>query len=316
MAKPTLETIAEATQIGAGEFYQVMSEGIQSNYPVTTGLMPWVYKRPWPVVAAINLVDGMGQPSATYYFLKRTYEPTHVLLNIKHLLWAPGEAFPISINVLNGVDRPSFKGVVQVKILDDSFREVWQASENVNVPEGTSVLKEEIGTYAIPHTYREKYFFVIVSLTDEYGKVISHAEYWPRTIKLMEDEAYYQKFVSEPIEWPTMENGPWLKPTVAKHKTSVGFKEVKLMKKNGNKGRLHVVVTNKGRLPSFMTNLNIEDVSRSFYANDNFFWLAPGETKSIEIDFELRESQVVSSMKLVLSSWNAKTQSRMVKLVD
>ena len=40
MAKPTLETIAEATQIGAGEFYQVMSEGIQSNYPVTTGLMP------------------------------------------------------------------------------------------------------------------------------------------------------------------------------------------------------------------------------------------------------------------------------------
>ena len=87
-----------------------------------------------------------------------------------------------------------------MKILDDSFREVWQASENVNVPEGTSVLKEEIGTYAIPHTYREKYFFVIVSLTDEYGKVISHAEYWPRTIKLMEDEAYYQKFVSEPIE--------------------------------------------------------------------------------------------------------------------
>ena len=73
---------------------------------------------------------------------------------------------------------------------------------------------------------------------------------------------------------------------------------------------------NKGRLPSFMTNLNIEDVSRSFYANDNFFWLAPGETKSIEIDFELRERQVASSMKLVLNSWNAKTQSRMVKLVD
>lgn len=39
--------------------------------------------------------------------------------------------------------------------------EVWQASENVNVPEGTSVLKEEIGTYAIPHTYREKYFLLL-----------------------------------------------------------------------------------------------------------------------------------------------------------
>ena len=293
-----------------------LSEGVQSNYPVTTGLMPWVYKRPWPVVAAINLVDGMGQPSATYYFLKRTYEPTHVLLDIKRLLWAPGEAFPISVNVLNGVDRPGFKGVVQVKILDDSFREVWQVSENVNVPEGTSVLKEDMGIYAIPQTYKEKYFFAIVSLTDEHGKVISHAEYWPRTIKLMEDEAYYQKFVSEPVDWPTLNSGPWLKPTVAKHKTSVEFKEVKLMKKDGNKGRIHIAVANKGRLPSFMTNLNIEGVSRSFYANDNFFWLAPGETKSIEIDFELRESQVVSSMKLVLSSWNAKTQSQKVKLID
>lgn len=65
--------------------------------------------------------------------------------------------------------------------------------------------------------------------------MISHAEYWPRTIKLMEDEAYYQKFVSEPVDWPTLNSGPWLKPTVAKHKTSVEFKEVKLMKRMGIK---------------------------------------------------------------------------------
>lgn len=278
--------------------------------------MPWVYKRPWPVVAAINLVDGMGQPSATYYFLKRTYEPTHVLLDIKRLLWAPGEAFPISVNVLNGADRPGFKGVVQVKILDDSFKEVWQVSEKINVPEGTSVLKEEMGIYSIPQTYKEKYFFAVVSLTDEHGKVISHAEYWPRTIKLMEDEAYYQKFVSEPVDWPTLANGPWLKPTVAKHKTTVELKDVKLMKMKENKGQLHIVVTNRGKLPSFMTHLDIEGVPRSFYANDNYFWLAPGETKSIEIDFELRGGQVASSMKLVLKPWNAKMKSRTVKLID
>lgn len=60
MHEPALESIVEATQVAAGEFYQVMSEGIQGNYPVTTGLMPWVYKRPWPVVAAIHLVDGFG----------------------------------------------------------------------------------------------------------------------------------------------------------------------------------------------------------------------------------------------------------------
>ena len=173
-----------------------------------------------------------------------------------------------------------------------------------------------MGIYSIPQTYKEKYFFAVVSLTDEHGKVISHAEYWPRTIKLMEDEAYYQKFVSEPVDWPTLANGPWLKPTVAKHKTTVELKDVKLMKMNENKGQLHIVVTNRGKLPSFMTHLDIEGVPRSFYANDNYFWLAPGETKSIEIDFELRGGQVASSMKLVLKPWNAKMKSRTVKLID
>ena len=203
-----------------------------------------------------------------------------------------------------------------MKILDDSFKEVWQVSEKINVPEGTSVLKEEMGIYSIPQTYKEKYFFAVVSLTDEHGKVISHAEYWPRTIKLMEDEAYYQKFVSEPVDWPTLANGPWLKPTVAKHKTTVELKDVKLMKMKENKGQLHIAVTNRGKLPSFMTHLDIEGVPRSFYANDNYFWLAPGETKSIEIDFELRGGQVASSMKLVLKPWNAKMKSRTVKLID
>ncbi len=46
MNAPTLEAISEATQIGAGEFYQIMSKQTQANYPTTTGLMPWVFKRP------------------------------------------------------------------------------------------------------------------------------------------------------------------------------------------------------------------------------------------------------------------------------
>ena len=89
-----LDDLAEATQIGAGEFYQVMSEALQANYPVTAGLMPWVYKRPWPVVA-IQLVDGFGHPTAPYYFLKRTYEPAHIQARLPHLLWTAGETVPM-----------------------------------------------------------------------------------------------------------------------------------------------------------------------------------------------------------------------------
>lgn len=306
MANPSLETIAEATQIGAGEFYQVMSEGIQSNYPVTTGLMPWVYKRPWPVVAAINLVDGMGQPSATYYFLKRTYEQIHVLLNISRLLWAPGELFPVSAHILNGVDQNGFRGTIHVHILDHSFQEIWHVSESVDISAGTSVTKKIIGQFNIPRNYTQKYFFVVVSLTDDKGKLISRAEYWPRTIERMEDPAYYRKFKSEPVDWPTLENGPWLKPTVAKLKTSIELKDVRLIDFDGKGGRMQMKLRNNGKLPSFMTHLDIEGIPRSFYASDNYFWLASGETKDIEMNFELREARNIKSIRLVLKSWNAK----------
>jgi beta-mannosidase len=41
---------------------------VQGNYPVTTGLMPWVFKRHWPVIA-IQLIDWFGNAGAPYYFL-------------------------------------------------------------------------------------------------------------------------------------------------------------------------------------------------------------------------------------------------------
>ena len=71
MTDPSIESISEATQIGAGEFYQVVSEKMQGNYPVTAGLMPWVFKRHWPVIA-IQMLDWFGHAGAPYYFLKRT----------------------------------------------------------------------------------------------------------------------------------------------------------------------------------------------------------------------------------------------------
>ena len=98
MSAPSLESISEATQIGAGEFYQIVSEQMQANYPITTGLMPWVFKRPWPVVA-IMLADYFGQPNAPYYFLKRTYEPTHIAVKLPEIIWAAGEKMPINVAV-------------------------------------------------------------------------------------------------------------------------------------------------------------------------------------------------------------------------
>lgn len=314
MSKPTIEMIAEATQVGAGEFYQVMSEGIQSNYPVTVGLMPWVYKRPWPVVAAIHLVDGFGQPSATYYFLKRTYDPTHVLIDIKRLLWAPGEEFPVKAKVLNAVGQRGFAGKIEVRILDEQFKEVWKKEGAIQVSAGTSVSSTDLGTFLIPENYKEKIFFAVATLYDDSGKIISQTNYWPRTIKQMENNEFYQKYINEPMVWPTLESGPWLKPTVAKSKTSIKVSNVKLESYKDQQGVLSFTVENTGNKPSFMTQIEIEGVKRLFFATDNFFWLEPGESKEIKMELKLREEKRSSSFNLVVSSWNAKKATTKVDI--
>jgi beta-mannosidase len=107
MRAPTIESLSEASQIGAGEFYQIVSEQMQALAPNVSGLIPWVYKRPWPIIA-IMLADGFGQPTAPYYFLKRTYQNTHVALNLAELIWAPGER--VSLKARPSTPRHSEQG--------------------------------------------------------------------------------------------------------------------------------------------------------------------------------------------------------------
>lgn len=313
MESPSLEAISEATQVAAGEFYQVMAEAIQSNYPVTTGLMPWVYKRPWPVVAAINLVDGFGQPSAPYYFLKRTYAPTRVTVQIDRLLWAAGERFPIEVKVLNGVNQSGFAGTVRVQVFDDSFQQIWSEENSVDVQSETSVTTLPLPAFDIPNDYQRRFFFVLAELYDANGNLVSRADYWPRTISQMENRDYHLEFVDKPKEWPTLEEGPWLKPTVAKTHTELSLGLDRVIRKENGLWGAYVTVQNNGKHPSFMTQLEIEGVKRLFFANDNFFWLQPGEQKKIYLEIKLREETDGKPATLILSSWNADADKKQLK---
>lgn len=313
MSCPNIESISEATQIGSGEFYQLLSEGIQSNYPNTTGLMTWVFKRSWPEVSGIHFVDAFGMPSAQYYFYKRTLEPTHVLLDIKRLLWASGENFPVKVNILNEAQQKSFDETIKVNILDNHFKVVWSKEQKASVKEGTSVMKSNLGDYNIPMDYKEKFFFVEVQLTNNKGHIISHSEYWPRTIKQMDDKRFYNKYIMGPIEWPSLPTGPWLKPTVALNRTDLKVNDISLIEYNQGKGKLKIKISNNGKNPSFMTQIDIVRTWRCCYASDNFFWLNPKESKEIILTFMITEPKN-NKLHVNISAWNAKTIEKILKL--
>ncbi|RIV27253.1 beta-mannosidase [Fibrisoma montanum] len=304
---PTIESISEASQIGAGEFYQLLSEKMQGNYPVTAGLMPWVFKRHWPVIA-IQMMDWFGQAAAPYYFLKRTYEPTHVAIDLPRLLWKAGESIPLNTKITNA-SQTALPGTVSVTVWDDAFRQLWTKDTRMTVQPGTSVTSAPIGSYVIPADYKDRFLFVVAELKDASGKLVSRSLYFPRSLTMLDDKAFYDKYVSEPIAWPTLDKGPFLKPTVQKSATRLESSLVSIKQLDDARSQLirsvvTVQVRNTGTTPAFMTKIDIAGAKRALVADDNYFWLAPGESRTLSADVLWRETPT-GNVSVVASAWNA-----------
>lgn len=310
MANPTIESISEASQVGAGEWYQIVSEKMQGNYPVSTGLMPWVFKRHWPVIA-IQMMDWFGQPVAPYYFLKRTYEPTHIAIDLPRLLWKSGEMMELKAKITNAsIAYPA--ATISVVVYNDQFKQLYKEEKSTDVLQGTSVTDVSLGRYTIPLDYKDKFLFLAAELIDASGKLISRSIYFPRVLNRMDDSNFYAKYIDEPIPWVTLDKGPWLKPTAAKTQTKLKAEILAIKSISTERGQIKVKVTNIGKVPAFMTNIDITGIKRAFYATDNYFWLAPSESREITMEVLWREPSLSKNIVLEMGAWNVK--KLMIKL--
>jgi beta-mannosidase len=83
---------------------------------------------------------------------------------------------------------------------------------------------------------------------------------------------------------------------------------------DGVTGELSYTIQNTGKHPAFMCAFEIEQIKRIFYASDNFFWLNAGESKKVKVSFRLREELLRNQLVFNVSSWNAKTVIKKVKV--
>ena len=304
MKAPSLEEYSTAGQVATGESLQIVSDNLQANYPVAAGLSPWVYNTPWPLSTFCMFVDYDGQPVASYYFLKRTYEPTHIAVNLPHLVWGKGERMPVSLSVMHA--RPSgMSGVTaSLEILDPQFRSLWRSERKVDLKPGPSVTTADLGLFTIPDAL-EDHFLLISELKQADGKLISRSVNWPRCLKLMADTAFREKYRASPQPSLTFKYGPWLRNEVAKSKTSLELQVISNRHEAQDQSRIQVHVRNKGSEPAFYAELNIEGTKRTFYATDNGFWLAPKEERLIEMHVLWRDPSTMDKAVVTLSAWNA-----------
>lgn len=301
----TVEKMSEASMLATGEFYQLMSESAQSNFPITTGLMPWVFKRSWPVFAANQLIDGKDRPVVAYYSLKRTYETIHICLALDYLLWKPGDTMPLKIQIINGTPNELKNYSVSVQILDDSFKPLLSKTLSLNCPAGPYVAKLSEESFVIPEGYHKKFMLAIVELKDASKKLVSRSVYYPRTIPQMEDKAYYETYRKfETPDWPVLEQGPWLKPAIENApRTELKTEILKNEIVSGNYV-YSLKIMNTGKQPAFMTKLDIKG-NQVFYCSDNYFWLGLGEEQIVQLI--LKSSPSFVSPEIIISAWNSNT---------
>jgi beta-mannosidase len=303
MTDPSLETISEATQVGAGEFYQIFSEKMQGNYPVTSGLMPWVFKRHWPVIA-IQTMDWFGHAAAPYYFLKRTYEKTHIAIDLPRLLWKSGESIDLHLKVTNA-DPGKKIGKASVTVYDDAFKLLSKEEKPITVAGGTSVTDLTMAAFKVDAGYKDRFLFILAELKDATGKLISRSYYFPRVLAKMDEKAFYDKYTTEPINWITLEKGPFLKPIVQKTTTELKLKIVGSEIVDKEHSKIRILVNNAGKTPAFMTKVDITGTKRAFTASDNYEWLGAGESREITIDVLWREPENKKNARIEISAWNA-----------
>jgi beta-mannosidase len=300
----TIEQLAESSQVMAGEVYQISSEKMQGNYPITTGLLPWVFNRIWPT-GGIQLVNYYGQPGIQYYFLKRTYEPVHVVTDLSRLLWKSGENLNLPVKITHNPNQKQKDCKVIITVLDDSFKVLAKQEKVVQISQETGVEKVIFNDYKIPNEYKDRFLFILTELKTNKNNLISRSFYMPRVTSLLDKSDVFENYIAKPVAFPILKNGPYLKPTVAQSPTTLVVENIRITVISQTQSQIKLVVKNSGKIPAFMTQIDIKGTKRSFVASDNYDWFEAGESREITIDVLWREPENKQNAFIELSAWNA-----------
>ena len=313
LTAPDLDTFCEASQVAAGEFSQILSDQLQANYPVTTGLMPWSLTVPWPM-EFFAFIDGLDQASASYYFLKRTYEPTHVILRLPQLVWARGEKIPVTAAVLNAPETAITGLTVSADVLDTDFRALWRQERAVRLEPGPSVADVHLGDFVLPDRLEDRFFIMVVELKRDSGDLVSRSVYWPRCLKQMSDPDFRAKYRSGPQHSLVFDHGPWLKKEVAASQARATLKVevVDIGDEGPNRSAIRVRVRNSGSHPAFLTKVDVQGTKRALFGTDNYFWLAAGEERTLDFEILWRDPATRDKATLIVRAWNAERTTQAI----
>ncbi len=303
----TVTELCEATQISAYEFYQILVQSMRERWPVTCGLMPWVFKRHW-TTTAIQLVDGLGDTTASYYAVKKNYAPIIVFASIDEIDYAPGENVTFPIKAINESGE-NIVGVAVLDIFSPELVKISSTQKDIAISADDYLTEIFSPEFAIPTDWAQKDFFLRVSLLDRDGASVASSFYPLKCLEALLDENYRRDFREKPHENLYFENGPFMKRQISAAKRGSIFAEILKNERHGE--RVSLTVKLKASVPMYPVKLEITDDSAVSYLSDSFFFMDEGEEKTVKI--ETRNLGAPDrELNLDITAWNIETVSMKV----
>ena len=288
-----LEDICEASQVQAYEFYQLMIQAMQENYPVCGGVMPWVFKRPWPTVA-IQTVDGDDRPGYGYYSVLNSYKPINICWCQSWSILAPNEEIPLVVKVFNQNGEDLLGAQIKLTVFAPDMTVFKEFASEYNPV-------CDFGSVKLTDDFTNKCFLVCADLSRN-GIGIARSVYFNKCTDALLDNELYKKYRTEPTENMYFENGPWLKSSVTNAEKAVLKARIINRGFNGRYNFACVSVENVSDIAAYPVTLNLCNDGQRFYLNENFFLLMPCEEKKLCITCDAGEID-----KVKVSLWNGDT---------
>lgn len=288
-----LRDICEASQVQAYEFYQLMIQAMQENYPVCGGIMPWVFKRPWPTVA-IQTVDGDDRPGYGYYSVLNSYKPVNICWCQQWTILAPEEEIPLTVKVFNQNNEDLSDTQITLTVFNPDmtiFKEFKCRYQPVF----------DFGKMRLPEQFTNNCFLVCADISRN-GISVGRSVYFNKCTNALANAELYKKYRSAPTENLYFKNGPWLKPSIQNAKRAV--LEANIISR-GFDGKYHfasISVKNSSGITAYPVTVDLTDDEQRCFLSDNFFMLKPFEEKQISITCDKGSVQEIS-----IQLWNGDT---------
>ena len=219
----------------------------ESRSEYRRGLLLWMSHPAWPSMVW-QTYDYYFEPTGAFFGCKKACEPLHIQLNALHG----------TVEVVN-YHAGAWDGLTaRAQVLNMDGTEAWTKSCPLGISEDYTITCFPL---EIPEGVSDAYF-VKLTLTDGDGRLLSDNFYWQG-----------------------------VRDGDVKALRTLGKADVAIRTHKESALKYTVTLENKGRVPALMIRLKVKDSATKdlvlpVWYSDNYFFLLPGESKSVDVSFE------------------------------